>query len=107
MPFIPAQTEAKAPEGGHFALLYSETGARLAIRPGASLWLVEDPSQADKIFPLVLKKVSVKKLIFQMTQADGSTTEYAYVLQSAKPLGRAALKRMVANRGDAPTKVQK
>jgi hypothetical protein len=107
MPFIPAQTEASAPKGGHFALLASESGARLAIRPGASLWLVEDPSQADKIFPLTLKRVSVKSIVFQMTQADGSTTEYVYKLQSAKPLGRASLKRLLTNRGDAPTKVQR
>lgn len=107
MPFKPAHTEGKAPEAGHFALLYNDAGARLAIRPGASLWLVEDPSQADKIFPLTLRKVSLKAITFQMTQADGSTSEYVYKLTSGKPLGRAALKRMMANRGDSPIKVQK
>lgn len=107
MPFKPSQLEQHAPEGGHFALLMDTSGTRLAIRPGASLWLVEDPSQMDKIFPLTLSKVSVKKLKFTMVDKDGGVSEYSYRLESARPLNKAALDKFVKNRGDKPVKVQK
>lgn len=107
MPVKPAPTEQHAPTGGHFALLMDSSGARLAIRPGASLWLVEDASQMDKIFPLTLSKVSVKKLKFTMVNQDGGVTEYSYRLESAKPLNKLALERLLKNRGDKPVKVQK
>lgn len=107
MPIEPAGTEARAPAGGHFALLVDESGQRLAIPAGASLWLVEDASQADKIFPMFLKKVSHKKLVFEMRQLDGSVTEYTYQLISGKPLNKAAYEKMLKNRNGAPVKVQR
>lgn len=102
MPFEPRELEERGPDQPHFALLVDPSGARLAIRPGASLWLVEDKSQADKIYPLTLKKVSHKKLVFEM-----GGVEYVYQLLLAKPLNKAALEKLAKNRGKLPTKVQK
>lgn len=102
MPLKPRDIEAVGPDEPHFALLMDGTGARLAIRPGASLWLVEDKSQADKIFPLTLKKVSHKKLVFEF-----GGTEYEYRLTTAKPKTKEALQRMADNRKDLATKVQR
>ena len=102
MPFEPRETEERGPAGGHLALLIDGSGARLAIRPGASLWLVEDKSQADKIYPLTLRKVSHKKLIFEM-----NGTEYVYQLVAAKPLTKKALAKMVEHRTGQETKYQK
>lgn len=98
MPVEPTMQEATGPRQAHFALLMDDSGMRLAIPPGASLWLVEDRSQADKIFPLVLKKVSVKKIVFEMRQADGSACEYTYQLMTAKPLSKAAYAKVVKNK---------
>jgi hypothetical protein len=102
MPFEPREIEERGPTGGHFALLIDHSGARLAIRPGASLWLVEDKSQADKIYPLTLRKVSHKKLTFEM---DG--VEYVYQLLAAKPLSKKALKKLAENRAGQETKYQR
>lgn len=107
MPLVPNAVEEAGPGVPHFALLIDEAGMRLAIPPGASLWLVEDRSQADKIFPLVLKKVNHSRIVFEMRQADGSVTEYVYQLTTAKPKSRSALQRMVKNREGLPTKVGK
>lgn len=107
MPLIPQQTEQAAPAVGHFALLLDEDGRRLAIRPGASLWLVEDASQADKIFPLTLKKVSHKKITFEMANKEGIVREYSFRLESTKPASKAALAQFMKNRGSKPVKVQR
>lgn len=107
MPINQRAVSAPAPLKPHFALLMDEDGRRLPIPPGASLWVVEDKNQPEKIFPLVLAKVSHKAIVFEMTGADGATTEYTYKLTSAKPLSRAALQKLVQNRGGAPTIVQK
>ena len=92
-----AVNDAKAPAEGHFAWLINEEGQRAAIGEGASLWIVEDASDPQKIFPLVLKKVSVSALTFLMQGKDGALTEYKYKLESAKPLNREALKRLTQN----------
>src|SRR5690349_12458356 len=97
----------RGPAGGHFALLVDEAGTRLAIPPGASLWLVEDNTQNDKIFPLILKKVSVKKVVFEMRQVDGSAMEYTYQLTSAKPLSKRAFEKLLENRQGEKVKFQK
>lgn len=107
MPYKPTHTEQRAPTTGHFALLMDTSGTRLAIRPGASLWLCEDASQMDKIFPLTLSKVSLQKIKFQMANADGGVSEYSYKLESTRPLNKAALDRFAKNRADKPVKVQK
>lgn len=102
MPFVPHATEDYGPDEPHLALLVDPSGARLAIRPGASLWLVENKADASKIYPLTLKKVSHKKLTFVM---EG--VEYTYTLTTAKPKSKEAMQKLLANRGDAPTKFQK
>jgi hypothetical protein len=107
VPIEKRDLEAAGPNAPHLALLMDDAGMRLAIPPGASLWLVEDKNRQDKIFPLVLKKVSVKKLVFEMRQADGSAMEYTYSLVSGKPLDRAAHMRLLKNRQGLPTRVQK
>lgn len=107
MPFQPSQLEARGPDEPHFALLMDEGGMRLAIPPGASLWLVEDKSNQNKIFPLILKKVSINKITFEMRHPDGSATEYVYELKAAKPLSRAAYKRLLENKQGQVVKVQK
>lgn len=107
MPLERRDAEAAGPNEPHLALLVDDAGMRLAIPPGASLWLVEDKSQQDKIFPLTLKKVSVKKLVFEMRQLDGTAMEYTYQLVSGKPLSRAAYNRLVKNRQGMATVVQK
>jgi hypothetical protein len=106
MPIEKRELELPGPSVPHLALLVDEAGMRLAIPPGASLWLVEDKNRQDKIFPLTLKKVSVKKLVFEMRQLDGTAMEYTYQLTSAKPLSREGYKRLVTNRQGMGTKVQ-
>lgn len=107
MPLQPSMLEERGPSVGHFALLMDTSGTRLAIRPGSSLWLVEDKSDASKIYPMVLKKVTHKKLTFELVQADGAVMEYTYQLTTAKPKSKAALEKLLQNRGDAPVKYQR
>lgn len=102
MPYKPSDLEEAGPDQPHLALLMDQSGARLAIRPGSSLWLVEDKSDASKIYPLVLKKVSVGKLVFQLGDVD-----YEYKLTTAKPKSKAAYQKLLANRGQKPVVVQK
>lgn len=107
MPLEPRNEEMEGPDEPHLALMQGAAGMMIAIPPGASLWFVEDKTQQDKIFPLILKKVSIKKLVFLMANADGAATEYTYQLVSGKPLNKAALHRMVANKKGQATKFQK
>jgi hypothetical protein len=48
------------PDQPHLGLITDETGAAIAIVPGASMMIIEDPSRADKVFPVVLAKVAFK-----------------------------------------------
>lgn len=107
MPLERPSTEGKAPTESHLALLMDASGLRVPIPPGASLWVVEDASDQNKIFPLTLKEVSHKRLVFVMMGKDGALTEYRYELRDAKPLNRAALQRLRENRGDLPTAVHR
>lgn len=107
MPIERREKEDSAPSGPHLALLADESGMRIAIPPGASLWLVEDATDQSKIFPLTLAKISHKALTFVMQGKDGAVTEYKYVLANAKPLNRAALLQLQKNRSGMPTAVHK
>lgn len=104
MPLKPNATETGGPDQPHFALLTDESGMRLAIPPGASLWIVEDKSQADKIFPMVLKSVRHNRIVLEMRQLDGSATEYVYQLTTAKPKSKSAYERLIRNRAGLPVK---
>lgn len=101
MPIEAAPNEGQKPTEPHFALLMDESGLRVAIPPGASLWIVEDASRQDRIFPLTVKKVSHEKLTFLMQDEKGALTEYVYRLTSAKPLSRQALMRLRGNNPQA------
>lgn len=101
MPIKPREVEAEAPSEPHFALLLKESGLRAPIRPGASLWIVEDRNDLSKVFPLVLKKVSHKQLVFQMSDGKGGLTDYVYKLTTAKPLNHAALTRLTQSAPNA------
>lgn len=110
MPLKPSAEEEVGPTGAHFALLLDDRGTRMAIRPGASLWLVEDKADASKIFPLKLSKVSLKKIQFELPHPDGGVSQYTYQLTSTKPIGKKALERLVRNRlegGKQMPKIQK
>ena len=94
MPIERAELESAGPDGPHLALLMDESGMRVAIPPGASLWVVEDKAKPEKIFPLTLKAVSHKKLSFVMVDDKGALVEYVYQLMGAKPLNKAAHERL-------------
>jgi hypothetical protein len=97
MPFVPKDKalEQEALKGPHLALLTDE--GFVGIPEGAHLWLVEDASRMDRIFPMVLAKVSHESLVFAMRDADGGVSEYRYRLVSGKPKNKAALERMLKN----------
>lgn len=107
MPIDRREREGDKPTEPHLALLADESGMRIAIPPGASLWVIEDAKDQNKIFPLTLAKVSHKALTFVMQGKDGAVTEYKYVLANAKPLNRAALLQLQKNRQDLMTPVHK
>jgi hypothetical protein len=96
MPFVPRAPEYKGPKGPHLALLTGE--GWIGIPEGATLWLVEDGSNPNKIFPLTLKQIRGNRLTFVMPDKDGNLSEYQYRLMSGKPLSKAGLERMLANR---------
>lgn len=98
MAIRPREVTVKAPEGGHLAL-GTATGQKVAIPAGAELWIVEDPTRADSIFPMYLKSVSHKKIVFVMQDSEGGITEYTYKLTAGKPRNAQALQRMAKNRG--------
>ena len=104
MPLKPNAVEQVGPDQPHFALLMDESGMRLAIPPGASLWIVEDKNHADKIFPMILRKVSHSKIVLEMKQLDGTSTEYVYQLTTAKPKSKRAYERLLQNRAGKPFK---
>ncbi|MFT3866825.1 MAG: hypothetical protein QM729_21390 [Solirubrobacterales bacterium] len=87
MPFLPQQTtlEGKAPSQPHFALLTNSNGQRTAIPPGASLWMVLDPSDANGgILPFLLKSVSAHKIVLTLMTKDGGQTDYIFKCDTAK-----------------------
>lgn len=67
-------SEGQAPLGPHLCLLVNQSGEVLAIPPGALLYIVEDPKRPDKIYPLVLVKVSRKTLDFKAYSSDARST---------------------------------
>ena len=96
MPFVPTDKMDGPPTGPHLALRLDD-GSSIPILEGNHLWIVEDATRVDSIFPLILKKVSHQALVFAMVDANGGVTEYKYQLVSGKPKNKAALDRMVKN----------
>lgn len=54
----------EAPVGNHLGLLLRD-GEMLAIPQGAHMAIITDPTRADGVTPLVLFKVSPKRLVFR------------------------------------------
>lgn len=80
MPIVKSNIEGDAPSEPHLALYTDESGLATAIPPGATLFLVEDPSRADKVFPMILLSVSKKALLFACACGDASCTrKYKFV----------------------------
>ena len=50
------------PSEPHLGILTDESGDVTAIPPGAILYLIENPAKYDGVIPLVLLKVSRKRL---------------------------------------------
>lgn len=98
MSFKPHKITDEAPAQPHLGLGIGG-GKVVAIPIGAAIYIIEDPARVDKTVPLVLKKVRIDKLVFEMHGSDGSLTEYTYKLTSGKPLNQAGLERMRKNRG--------
>jgi hypothetical protein len=107
MPLKPHNIEQKGPDGSHFAALLDSSGLWSPIVPGTSLWIIEDKNHADKIYPMVLKKVNHSRIVLEMKHPDGSVTEYVYQLTTAKPKSKSALERLIRNRGGMPVKTGK
>ena len=83
------EMEGRAPQEAHLAALLDESGLFTPLAPGTYFMLV-DPKEGSPI-PLVLKEVSVGRIVFTM---DGAGTDYVYKLTGAKPLTRDAYKRL-------------
>jgi len=81
MPFAPSSIEGDVPEGAHLAVLTDESGLATAIPRGATVYLIEDPTRADRIFPMVLYSVSKTKIVFLCGCGErGCTRRYDYAL---------------------------
>ena len=63
MPIVEESTRIEAPREPHLGLLV-RGGTVCPIPPGAMIYVVEDPTRADKVMPLVLAKVSAKAIDF-------------------------------------------
>ena len=85
---VGAELEGKPPREPHFAVLVdADKGQSIALGPG-SMWQLIDPQEGSPI-PLILKSVSVKRIVFHL-----AGTDYTYNLVGAKPRTREALKRL-------------
>lgn len=86
MPFVPKEIEGTAPTKPHFTVLTDESGLAMAIPPGATMFIVEDPTRMDKVFPLILLSVSRRRIVFACGCGNASCTrKYVYTL--ARGLG--------------------
>lgn len=74
MPLVRHTWEGEQPIGGHLAYLADPNGLFVALVPGTQMLLIEDTNRADKIFPVVLAKVSRRKLIFHCACKDPRCT---------------------------------
>ncbi len=93
MPLKPTRPSEAAPKAPHLVLITDDGG--LALPPGTRIILVEDAGDVTKQFPLILKSVHHKKLVFAV-----GNTDYEYRLVSGKPLTREAMQRMKQSRGE-------
>ena len=55
----------KAPTKPHLGVVTNATtNDVMAIPPGAVMYIIEDPTDKDRIFPLVLLSATVKRIVF-------------------------------------------
>lgn len=71
---------APAPVGAHLAVLKdATTNDLIAIPKGAVMYIIEDPTDKDRIFPLVLMSVSLKRIVFGCTcRRPGCNVRYEF-----------------------------
>jgi hypothetical protein len=61
-----AVPEAHAPKGGHLAVLTNaERQEVMAIERGHTIFIIEDPKRADKIFRFILVSATNKRLVLK------------------------------------------
>jgi hypothetical protein len=83
----PLRESAQAPKENHISVLINTRGESAALRPGTHLMLHVEEGQV----PLILKKVTINKLVFQMAGVD-----YEYRLAKGKPVTMEGYKRLKA-----------
>lgn len=98
MSFKSTVDQGEAPLGPHLGLLLGD-GKIQAIPPGATLYIIEDPSSPGKIFPFILKSCRHDKITFVSEDLSGARVEYVFKCVSQKPLNAAALQRIAKARG--------
>ncbi len=65
MPVVKNELEGEAPTEPHLAYLYNgETGEWAALAPGTYMAIIEDPKRPDGTIPVILAKVSRKRITF-------------------------------------------
>lgn len=84
MPFKQADLGAQAPKGAHLAVVTDESGELLAMPPGSIIYIVEDATNPEKIFPMALRSASRRKIAFECVCHDPNCSRtLTYTLTSA------------------------
>lgn len=66
MRYDTSQMGAKAPKGGHLAVLTnSKTMEVQAIQPGNVMFIIDNPTRVDSVMPLVLTQVDRHGITFK------------------------------------------
>lgn len=84
MPFKPSDLGGQAPKVPHLGVLTDESGELLAIPPGAIMYIIEDPTNIEKIFPMALLKVNRREIVFKCVCHDPNCSRtFKYKMVSA------------------------
>lgn len=74
----------EAPDKPHFGVVVDEAGSLMALPPGAQIAIIEDPENPNKIFPMVLLKVTYKSIWFACACGQkGCTRRMNYQLKAS------------------------
>ena len=92
MPFEPSHLEGPAPGVPHLAVYTDTSGAVMAIPPGARMLIIEDPQKMDSVFPLVLKRVSRRAIVF-LCGCGRCNREYVFRLVTVKGMHKSSAER--------------
>ncbi len=72
--------EGEPPVGAHLAVLTDDTGHAMALPVGCTMYIIEDPTRADKTFPVVLARVNRRVIEFLCACGNPSCTrKYRFV----------------------------